>query len=576
MANQNIKLEKNIVSNKASNDLYNKNFNNIAKSDVEVDQSRILDIQDIVFYNTPKTGTYSHTSIVQRIYDYINTPLNRALDTQIETLSDNLILLNDELDNRQSPFEAQHPVYANGSFIIAGENGVKYDGLDTVYVMQEGLKRPIDNPDIYKSIRKCFDLPYTGSLTYSGLYFVNLEEINTINEGARITTTDDFNISGVSLDVEDTEIEAYYSSYVLELQCVGKEHEDAADKLVVEPDAEFYLAGGCTVEYFFSGEEENRKSVSQGPIGEGTVSFTKGQKRIIRIGRNNDLQPTIDGVPNNAEYNITDVQYNGNTVQDYIREWGEGTKYDGITRVTGRVKYKELGKDREIYDNPGGQKILNGLPSNFTISSQGLGNEVSSWGTKIIYPGGSGMHGDQQHEDHFQNVVFNDPASDYYHPMIYGQPIFRYNSDFLVLLGHNFVNNQVIFISLEKKPDRKNRYASGYPQSPIWDLGNDTGPLGFHIVGFNENKLKNKEENDKHIVPLRTDGNQRLSWKEKDWAIGRLRYKGFRNVGTFGFDTTNQAEIGVKSPTGKNALQEGFIYPSYLFDNHPNQWTPWD
>ena len=49
MANQNIKLEKNIVSNKASNDLYNKNFNNIAKSDVEVDQSRILDIYDIVF-----------------------------------------------------------------------------------------------------------------------------------------------------------------------------------------------------------------------------------------------------------------------------------------------------------------------------------------------------------------------------------------------------------------------------------------------------------------------------------------------------------------------------------------------
>ena len=98
----------------------------------------------------------------------------------------------------------------------------------------------------------------------------------------------------------------------------------------------------------------------------------------------------------------------------------------------------------------------------------------------------------------------------------------------------------------------------------------------FYIIGFNESKLKNKEENDKHIVPLGTDSNQKLSWKEKDWATGRLRYKGFRNVGTFGFNTTNQAEIGVKSPTGKNALQEDFIYPSYLFDNHPNQWTPWD
>ena len=88
MANQDIKLQKTIISNNNSNTLYNKEFNKLAKSDIEIDQSRILDIYNTVFYNTPKTGTYSHTSIVQRIHDYVHAPLNRSLDSKIEQLSD--------------------------------------------------------------------------------------------------------------------------------------------------------------------------------------------------------------------------------------------------------------------------------------------------------------------------------------------------------------------------------------------------------------------------------------------------------------------------------------------------------
>ena len=49
MANQDIKLQKTIISNNNSNTLYNKEFNKLAKSDIEIDQSRILDIYNTVF-----------------------------------------------------------------------------------------------------------------------------------------------------------------------------------------------------------------------------------------------------------------------------------------------------------------------------------------------------------------------------------------------------------------------------------------------------------------------------------------------------------------------------------------------
>ena len=580
MANQNIKLEKTIISNRESNSQHDKTFNKLAKSDIEINESKILDIYDAVFYNTPKTGTYSHTSIVQRIHDYVHAPLNRSLDSKIEQLSDDLIVKNEELDNKQSPDSIrQHPVYENGSFLIAGEGGEKYPGLDTIYVMQEGYKRPIDNTSIYQSIRKCFDLPFTGSLIYSGLYYVPLLELNTIDEGKRITTTGDLNIIGKDLDVDDTVIKANYSSYLMEFECVGLEIEDATDQLIANPDAQFYLDGGCFIQHTLSNFSDpyQQKTVDLN-LGTSNVSLSKGEKRIVRIGRNNDLQPTIDGVPDNVNYNIVNVQYNGNNVQDYVRQWGPGTKYEGILEVTGKVNYRELGIDNTIHEEKGNFKKLNGLPSSFIISSNALGSETSQYGTRMIYPGGSGFYGDQFHEDHLQQEVFNDPHSAYYKPVFYGQPIFRYDSDFLILLGHNTENDKLYFLSLEKKEDRRNQYASGIPGSRIWDFNHGGTAGGLYIVNFRENKLKEKDEG-LHVCPLAINKNK-LGWKSGDWNTKRLRYKGFKDVGTFGFETTSNApqiEMGEPNPSGKNALEYGFFYPQYLtFANGPSQWTPWN
>ena len=85
---------------------------------------------------------------------------------------------------------------------------------------------------------------------------------------------------------------------------------------------------------------------------------------------------------------------------------------------------------------------------------------------------------------------------------------------------------------------------------------------------------KEEDENDKHICPLpEEDSGKEFGWKDGDWNVKRLRYKGFKNTPTYGFkvDARNYERGGNKNP-----LQDGFIYPSYLFDNHPNQWTPWN
>ena len=143
MAKQNIKLQKSVISNRESNNLHTKDFNQLAKSDTQVDINKIQNVYDEVFYNTPKTGTYSHSTIVEKIHNYINYLSNQNKENKINTLTDQVIFLNEKLDEQLEPEIRQHPIYDNGSFLIAGEDGKKYDGNDTVYIMQEGYKRPL-------------------------------------------------------------------------------------------------------------------------------------------------------------------------------------------------------------------------------------------------------------------------------------------------------------------------------------------------------------------------------------------------------------------------------------------------
>ena len=79
MAIKNIKLTKNVISNRYSNDIHTKNFDKLAKSDESVDKDTIINTYNTVFYSIPKIGKNSHTSIIKRTYDYLNFSENHLI-----------------------------------------------------------------------------------------------------------------------------------------------------------------------------------------------------------------------------------------------------------------------------------------------------------------------------------------------------------------------------------------------------------------------------------------------------------------------------------------------------------------
>ena len=568
MAKQNIKLEKTIISNKESNNLHTKDFNQLAKSDIKIDEEKIIDVYDSVFYNTPKKGTYSHTTIVEKIYNYINYLSNQRKEQQIDSLTDQVVALNERLDEQLEPEIRQHPIYDNGSFLIAGEDGKKYDGNDTVYIMQEGYKRPFKNEEIYKAVRKALDLPFEGPNLYGDLYYVNLDELNGIDEGRAIETTSDLNITGKALDVEDTLITTSYSSYIIKIRCQGTEIQDISDNLITEPDALFYYDGGCKVNYYGESIGSDPYQLPGDTPSALTIFLDRDEEVILRIGRNNDEQTFVDGVPQNVNYITPTVQYNGNNVQNYVQNWGINGKYKGFISIDGRVLYKELGKDSKTYSQDEiseNYKVLNGLPSNFSIAVNVLGEEESSYGTRIIYPKGSNLYGDQNHEDNLQQRVFNDPSNIYYRPEFYGQPIFRANSDYVVLVGN--IGDATVLLSLDKEIKQSSIFMTNvfYNEAKNWgwsqDILDDIKDFPCYI--WDNDRLE------QFNLPQKKSDNS-FNWtahsnNDDYYDPGRLRYKGIKTIGSYGYQI-----VGYKKGT-KNGTYNGAGYPLYLWDS----WVPW-
>ena len=93
MANINKKLTKKIVSNKHSNDVLSKGFNQLAKTDDPVNVDMIKEIYNTVFYHIPKKGKKSHKFIIEESDNYVNEVSNRILDRKNKSLYEKQIFI---------------------------------------------------------------------------------------------------------------------------------------------------------------------------------------------------------------------------------------------------------------------------------------------------------------------------------------------------------------------------------------------------------------------------------------------------------------------------------------------------
>ena len=159
---ESLKLGKKVFNNKEFDNLIDRNFSSLIKTQTPVSVDRFFRIYRDLFYKIQKTGnpedvsatgdaeTKSHHELIRESQDY----LNNYIDPRDKIIDDLFLLLeekNNILIQLQTPEDNQHPVYPDGTFLRSPARNA--DGLP-IWVMQNGAKREIQNYDTFKSLKK--------------------------------------------------------------------------------------------------------------------------------------------------------------------------------------------------------------------------------------------------------------------------------------------------------------------------------------------------------------------------------------------------------------------------------------
>tara|TARA_B100000287_G_C20660878_1_gene790110 strand:- start:627 stop:2315 length:1689 start_codon:yes stop_codon:yes gene_type:complete len=446
--NKGIKFTKNIVSNQEVVDKMDLGFSELAESSVPVDEESILNDYDNVFYNMKVSGDHSHKALVNKIYDHVNYAWVTNMDRKIIRKSDEVVEKENELMAAENPGVNNPPgqIYEDGSYLIAGENGVKYPEMDTVYIMQEGRKRAIASADIFRFvIRRAAGLPED----FSGKYYVSFTEINNIPDGPTIHTLADLNIKGDDLKVDLPPILGASAFVDVQFYCAGNEVSDYSNSAKIIADVnnieemQFYLDNDpCIIKYI----DDQYVNDEYGPT-VATKIFERGETVTLRLLRRSTN--ALNNVPSDMDQYYQeglDIQYNNNSFINYIRQWGPGQLYDTVVYASGRIKSKQVpfAETLQISQDNLSWEIFNGLPTENTgiwaknpditlITAEGYtGQELSDYGTRMIYKQ-SGLWGALGQASDLQSDVFDKPDSPYYHTTFYGQPIVRYDNDWCII-----------------------------------------------------------------------------------------------------------------------------------------------
>ena len=98
-----------------------------------------------LFYNIPKEGANSHTFLVNESLGYINNYAEPNSEEILE-LTNRIVELEQELAEKDT-LDKEHPVFQNGTFL-------KEPDKPTVYYMDKGQKRAIDNMEVFNILKR--------------------------------------------------------------------------------------------------------------------------------------------------------------------------------------------------------------------------------------------------------------------------------------------------------------------------------------------------------------------------------------------------------------------------------------
>lgn len=114
MAQEKIKLTKKIYDRQSADELLNMSFSELGNSNNSISntnvQNRINELfisYNTLFYDIPKTGQQSHTTLFNQSKDYIGNYID-SKDAEIEGLIDKIVDLEQKLANQENP-DDEHP-----------------------------------------------------------------------------------------------------------------------------------------------------------------------------------------------------------------------------------------------------------------------------------------------------------------------------------------------------------------------------------------------------------------------------------------------------------------------------------
>jgi len=342
-----LELKKKIISNIAADKTYGISFEKLANPKKVFDSSKVIDMYTEAFFNIPIKGKNSHKSIIKQSWEHINPTIIPQRESIKEDLVSEIETLNKVLFNTQKP-PPENLIYPNGSMLIAGADGAKFDGFDTVYVMDRGVKRGFASWELYLTCRDALKIVGDPGTEY---IFLSLPELNSIPSGKRIESGADFStpIEGLSETYADLYFER--ESSILLLKCEGMEVPDSYDVI----SADYYVdnSRGCTVTYIedeYYGDEKNY-TIKTTTIDPGSTLEIEVLKQIAIP---NDL--TQDTTIYNQYYNYGNVSPPQNWWEDEAsedkdfwmnsaqpgRKWGKDREYKGILFANGRIEILKI------------------------------------------------------------------------------------------------------------------------------------------------------------------------------------------------------------------------------------------
>jgi len=127
MAKENIKISKKLYSRSDVSNVLDLSFSELVQTDNRSSDVKIKSLfqqYNTLFYDIPKIGKLSHSTLFIQSRDYINDFYDPK-DDQIEALLDRIETLEDEvleLSDEQLALDAEHPIFNNGSFLNINGN----------------------------------------------------------------------------------------------------------------------------------------------------------------------------------------------------------------------------------------------------------------------------------------------------------------------------------------------------------------------------------------------------------------------------------------------------------------------